>query len=62
MQLVLPKIINYGCKTNELNSIEGEVDPDNYKSIKLMEKNGFVFYKRLENTEIYFVQNPNNKR
>ena len=61
MQEVLPIIINYGFETMKLNSIEGEVDPNNLKSIKLMERNDFIFDKRLKNTEIYSVQKPNIK-
>jgi ribosomal-protein-alanine N-acetyltransferase len=61
MQEVLPIVIKYGFETMKLNSIEGEVDPNNSKSIKLMERNGFIFDKRLKNTEIYSVQNPNIK-
>jgi ribosomal-protein-alanine N-acetyltransferase len=59
MQEVLPIIINYGFETMGLNFIDGEVDPKNIKSIKLMEKNGFIYQKSLENTEIYSLQNPN---
>ena len=61
IQEVLPKVIRYGFETMKLNSIDGEVDPNNIKSIKLMEKNGFVFNKRLKNTEIYSVQSYNIK-
>lgn len=39
--------------------IEGEVDPRNIKSIKLMEKFGFEFYKNLENTDVYYLKNKN---
>jgi len=59
MQEVLPIVIKYGFETMKLSSIEGEVDPNNLKSIKLMEKNGFIFQKRLGNTVIYSLQNPN---
>jgi RimJ/RimL family protein N-acetyltransferase len=59
MQEVLPMIINYGFKTMGLNFIDGEVDIKNIKSIKLMEKNDFVFNKTLKNTQIYLAQNPN---
>ena len=56
MQEVLPIIINYGFETMGLNFIDGEVDPKNIKSIKLMEKNGFKFSKKLESTKIYSLQ------
>jgi [ribosomal protein S5]-alanine N-acetyltransferase len=62
MHEVLPIIINYGFETMGLNFIDGEVDPKNLKSIKLMEKSGFIYHKRLENTEIYSVQNSNIKK
>ena len=59
MQEVLPLIIDYGLETMGINFIDGEVDPKNLRSIKLMEKYGFICQKRLENTEIYSIQNPN---
>jgi RimJ/RimL family protein N-acetyltransferase len=59
---VLPIVIKYGFETMKLNSIEGEVDPDNFKSIKLMKKTDFTFRKKLINKEIYTVQNPNIKK
>lgn len=61
MQEVLPIVIKYGFETMKLNSIDGEVDPNNLKSIKLMEKNDFIFHKRLTSTEVYSLQNPNIK-
>jgi len=61
MQEVLPMIIDYGLETMGLNFIDGEVDPKNRKSIKIMEKYGFIYQKRLENTEIYSLRNPNGK-
>ena len=57
MQAVLPIVIKYGFEIMKLNSIDGDVDPDNAKSIKLMEKNGFIIHKRLENTVIYSLHN-----
>ena len=59
MQEVLPMIINYGLETMGLNFIDGEVDPNNLRSIKLMGKYGFVFNKRLKDMEIYSLQNLN---
>ena len=58
MQEVLPMIIDYSLETMGLIFIDGEVDPKNLKSIKLMEKNGFVYQKRSENTEIYSLRKP----
>jgi len=59
MQEILPIIINYGFETMGLNFIDGEVDPNNLRSIKLMGKYGFVFNKRLKDMEIYSLQNLN---
>jgi ribosomal-protein-alanine N-acetyltransferase len=50
---VLPVIIEYGFKNMNLNSIEGEVDPENLKSIILMKRNGFIFNRKLENNLVY---------
>jgi len=62
MQEVLPAVIKFGFETMKINSISGEVDPLNMKSIKLMKKFGFIYKKRLENTEIYALQNRNSKK
>ena len=40
-EAVIP-VINYGFDVMGLNTIEGEVDPANSKSIKLMKRNNFV--------------------
>jgi len=62
MQEVIPIIINYGFETMGLNFIDGEVDPKNLRSIKLMEKYGFVFNMRLKDMVIYSLRNPNGKK
>jgi RimJ/RimL family protein N-acetyltransferase len=59
MQEVLPMIIDYGLETMELSFIDGEVYPKNLRSIKLMEKYGFIFNMRLKDMEIYSLQNSN---
>ena len=59
MQEVLPMIIDYGLETMGLNFIDGEVDPKNLRSIKLMEKYGFVFNRGSKDMEIYSLQNSN---
>jgi ribosomal-protein-alanine N-acetyltransferase len=46
----LSSIINYGFNKMNLHSIEGNVNPDNIPSIKLLEKLGFV-------QEAYFKEN-----
>lgn len=42
MQEVIPVILDYGFSKLGLSAIEGEVAPGNIKSIKLMQKYGFV--------------------
>ncbi len=42
MQEVIPKIIEYGFETLKLNAIEAELSPRNLKSVRLLEKYGFV--------------------
>lgn len=42
MQEALSEVLEYGFNTMGLNKIDGEVDPRNIKSIRLMLKNGFV--------------------
>jgi ribosomal-protein-alanine N-acetyltransferase len=59
MQEVIPIILKYGFNDMQLDVIEGEVDPENIKSIILMEKFGFEFYKNLENTDVYYLKNKN---
>ena len=61
MQEIIPVVIEYGLKYMRLHSIEGEVDPNNLKSIKLMEKNGFVYNRKLEKTVIYSLINKEKK-
>lgn len=56
MQEVLPEIIKYGFEKMNLQAIEGDVDPQNIKSMKLMEKYGFVYVHKLENTLIYSLK------
>jgi len=41
MQEAVTAVIEYGFKTMKLRAIEGEVDPNNARSIKLLEKNNF---------------------
>jgi ribosomal-protein-alanine N-acetyltransferase len=58
MQEVIPVVIEFGFNVMKLDLIEGEVDPENIKSIKLMEKFGFVYDKKLEDTVVYTLKNP----
>ncbi len=59
MQEVIPIILNFGFDVMDLDVIEGEVDPENIKSIKLMEKFGFEYNKKLESTDVYHLKNKN---
>jgi ribosomal-protein-alanine N-acetyltransferase len=56
MREVLPVIIQYGFEELKLKSINGEVDPRNVKSIKLMEKNGFKLKETLGNYSNYTLK------
>jgi ribosomal-protein-alanine N-acetyltransferase len=53
MQEAIIRIIDYGFETIKLKVIEADLDADNFKSINLLEKNGFVYNRRLENTVVY---------
>ena len=53
MQEVLSTIIEYGFKNMKLHSIEGDVAPDNTKSIKLLKRNCFIYDRKLKDTVIY---------
>lgn len=50
MHEAVTSIIEYGFKNMKLHSIEGNVDPENIASIKLLEKNNFI-------REAYFREN-----
>jgi [ribosomal protein S5]-alanine N-acetyltransferase len=53
MQEVIPAVLDYGFRVMKLQTIEGEVSPENIKSIKLMERFGFRYDRKLEETIIY---------
>jgi ribosomal-protein-alanine N-acetyltransferase len=42
MQEALTAVLDYGFNTLKLHSVEGNVNPNNMRSIQLLEKNGFV--------------------
>lgn len=42
MNEAIPAVLSYGFYTLQLNSIDGEVDPRNLKSVRLLEKFGFT--------------------
>jgi ribosomal-protein-alanine N-acetyltransferase len=47
MQEALSAVIDYGFQQMHLNAIEAYTHPQNVKSIKLLEKNNFVWLKYL---------------
>ncbi|QQS36035.1 MAG: GNAT family N-acetyltransferase [Ignavibacteriales bacterium] len=53
MKEVIPAVLDFGFKTMGLKFIEGDVDPQNIRSIKLMERFGFEFYSKHEKTDVY---------
>ncbi len=53
MQEAAEKVIEYGFKSMELNTIEADLHPKNIKSIKLLERNDFTFEKELEKLVVY---------
>jgi ribosomal-protein-alanine N-acetyltransferase len=57
MQEVIPVIIEFGFNTMKLEIINGEVDPENIKSIKLLERFGFKYERKFENTLVYSLSN-----
>lgn len=57
MREAVVKVLDYGFRTMNLSSIEGEVDPKNTKSIKLMESFDFVLNRSLEDTAVYSLLN-----
>ena len=53
MQEVIIKVIDYGFETMKLKSIDADLDPNNIKSINLLQKNGFVYNRRSKDTVVY---------
>jgi len=62
MQEVVPLIIDFGFNRMNLKSIEGEVDPGNIKSIKLMERFGFIYNRKLKDTVVYSLYKYDNSK
>lgn len=56
MQEIIPVVIDFGFNRMHLDLMEGEVDPDNIKSIKLLEKFGFLFIRKLDETIVYTLK------
>lgn len=51
MQEALASVIEFGFGNLNLKSIEGEVDPNNLRSVKILEKNNFVRKARCNSVE-----------
>lgn len=52
MQEAISEVINTGFEVLNLTTIDADVDPENLKSIALLEKKGFTF-KKFDKTVIY---------
>jgi ribosomal-protein-alanine N-acetyltransferase len=71
MQEAMTTVLEYGFKTLQLHSVEANVNPDNKRSIRLLEKNGFAreaYYRenyyyngRFLDSAIYSLINPFDK-
>ncbi|HYV93311.1 MAG TPA: GNAT family N-acetyltransferase [Chitinophagales bacterium] len=57
MQEAIREVIKYGFETMRVNTINADVDPNNSKSILLLERNGFVLSRKSKNTVIYSLLN-----
>jgi len=57
MQEAVKEVINYGFNTLKINLISAFTHQDNSKSTMLLKKNGFVFYKKSEDSFIYNLFN-----
>lgn len=53
MQEIIPVVLDFGFNSMKLDAIEGEVEPNNMKSIMLMEKFDFIFDRKLDKTIVY---------
>jgi ribosomal-protein-alanine N-acetyltransferase len=49
----IKEVVNYGFNQMKLHSIEGIIDPENYASAAVLEKNGFVKEAHLKEAEFY---------
>ncbi len=59
MQEVIITVIEYGFTTMKLKSIDADLDPNNTKSINVLQKNGFVYNRSSKNTVVYSLINSN---
>ena len=62
MREVLATIIEYGFENMKLHSIEGDVAPNNSKSIRLLKRNCFVYDRKLKDTVIYSLITHKDKK
>jgi len=53
------KIIEYGFESLQLNSIVAGFQKNNLRSLKLLERNGFVYEGTEDNYLIYSLEKPN---
>lgn len=49
----IKEVVNYGFKVMKLHSIEAIIDPENFGSEKVLQKNGFVKEAHLKENEFY---------
>lgn len=56
MQEVLPSVLQYGFEKMKLKVINGEVEPRNIKSIKLLERHGFKLKEAGNNFYVYTLE------
>lgn len=49
----IKEVVNYGFKVMKLHSIEAIIDPENFGSEKVLQKNGFVKEAHLKENEYY---------
>lgn len=49
----LKEVVNYGFKVMELHSVEAVIDPGNYGSEKVLEKNGFIKEAHFKENEFF---------
>ena len=47
------EVVNYGFEVMKLHSIEAIIDPENFASEKVLQKNGFVKEAHLKENEFY---------
>ena len=61
MQEAIGKVIQYGLEQMKLQVIEAILDPENTRSVKLLEKSNFIYDKLEEKAAIYILKNPLSK-